>query len=133
MPASCVTKARSEPPSTTPTVFSGTGVTSLTTPPPQKPDGPVRIGGDIKPPTRIVYNAPQYPSIAQTAKVEGTVVLEATIDESGVVRDLRVIRSIPLLDRAAIDAVSKWRYTPTRLNGEAVAVIMTVNVTFTLR
>jgi len=107
--------------------------TALTSPPPPKPAEPFRVGGDIKPPARIFYQPPVYPTIAQTARVEGIVVLEATIDESGVIRDLRVVRSIPLLDRAAIDAVSKWRYTPTRLNGAPVAVIMTVHVTFSLR
>ena len=107
--------------------------TSLTSPPPPKPAEPFRVGGDIKPPARIFYQPPVYPTIAQTARVEGIVVLEATIDESGIVRDLRIVRSIPLLDRAAIDAVSKWRYTPTRLNGAPVAVIMTVHLTFSLR
>jgi periplasmic protein TonB len=106
---------------------------SMMTPPPPKPPEVVRVGGDIKPPARIFYQPPVYPTIAQTARVEGTVTLEATIDESGTIRDLRVVRSIPLLDRAAIDAVSKWRYLPTRLNGTPVAVIMTVNVTFSLR
>ena len=79
------------------------------------------------------YAPPVYPPIAITARVEGTVVLEATIDESGAVNNLRVLESIPLLDRAAIEAVSRWRYTPTRLNGKPVAVLMTVRVTFTLR
>ena len=64
----------------------------------------------------------------------GTVgTLEATIDEAGNVKDLKVIGSRPLLDKAAIDAVSKWRYTPTRLNGVAVPIILTVRVTFALR
>lgn len=112
-------------------LFQGPAVTTLTPPPPKA--GPVRLHGGITPPARITYTAPVYPTIAQTAKVEGTVILEATIDESGVVRDLRVLRSIPLLDRAAIEAVGRWRYTPTRLNGVAVAIIMTVTVTFTLR
>jgi protein TonB len=103
---------------------------TLATPP--KP-APVRPGGDIKPPQRLVYVPPVYPPIAQTAKVEGLVILEATIDEQGIVRDVRVMRSIPLLDKAAIDAVTKWRYTPTRLNGVAVPIILTVTVSFSLR
>src|SRR4030095_9500886 len=119
---------------TSPTNLIGTqSGTPLMSPPPPKPAEPFRIGGDIKPPARIFYQPPVYPTIAQTARVEGIVVLEATIDESGIIRDLRVVRSIPLLDRAALDAVSKWRYTPTRLNGAPVAVIMTVTVPFTLR
>ena len=106
---------------------------TVTIGPPPAPRDPVRIGGDIKPPARVAYAPPVYPPIAIQGRVEGTVVLEAVIDETGAVKDLRVVRSIPLLDRAAIDAVGKWRYTPTRLNGTAVAVLMTVQVTFTLR
>ena len=95
--------------------------------------GRFRPGGDIKPPERIAYTEAVYPTIARAAKVDGRVILEATIDEAGVVRDVRVLRSDPLFDRAAIDAVTKWRYTPTRLNGVPVAVLLTVVVTFTFR
>jgi protein TonB len=97
------------------------------------PTGPVRPGGDIRFPARTTYIAPTYPALARTARVEGTVYLEATIDASGIVRDVRVLRGIPLLDDAARAAVSQWRYTPTTLNGVAVPVILTVTVTFTLR
>ena len=111
-------------------LLTGTGPVTLATPP--KP-APIRPGGDIKPPQRIAYVPPVYPTIAQTARVEGMVILDATIDEQGIVRDVRITRSIPLLDRAAIEAVSKWRYTPTRLNGVAVPIILTVTVSFSLR
>ena len=115
-------------------ILTGSRTTELGTPPPvPAQSGPIRPGGDIKAPARITYVPPVYPTIAQTAKVEGQVILEAIIDESGVVRDVKVLRSIPLLDRAAIEAVSKWRYTPTRLNGTPVAIIMTVTVMFSLR
>lgn len=101
-------------------------------PEPRKPE-PVRIGGNMKPPARTHYVDPVYPSVALAVKEEGTVTLEATIDEAGNVKDLKVIGSRPLLDKAAIEAVSKWRYTPTRLNGVAVPIILTVRVTFALR
>ena len=101
-------------------------------PEPKKPD-PVRVGGEIKAPTRSYYVDPVYPTVALAVKEEGTVTLEATIDEAGNVKDLKVIGSRPLLDKAAMEAVSKWRYTPTRLNGVAVPVILTVRVTFALR
>jgi protein TonB len=100
---------------------------------PPAPPVPIRPGGAVLPPERTAYTAPNYPALAKSARIEGTVILEATIDEHGIVRDVRVLRSIPLLDRAAIDAVSQWRYTPTRLNGRAVPVILTVMVSFTLR
>jgi protein TonB len=94
---------------------------------------PLRPGGDLKPPARTVYVAPVYPPLARTARIEGSVILEATIDEAGIVRGVHVLRSIPLLDRAAIDAVSQWRYAPTRLNGTAVPILLTVTVTFSMR
>jgi periplasmic protein TonB len=101
-------------------------------PEPPKPPAPVRAGGDIRPPTKIKEVAPVYPEIARAARVQGTVILEAVIGEDGRIRDVRVLRSIPLLDGAAIDAVRQWRFTPTRLNGEPVPVVMTVTVAFKL-
>ena len=71
--------------------------------------------------------------IAIESRVTGVVILEATISESGTVENLRVLRSHPLLERAAIEAVRQWRYTPTRLNGVPVPVIMTVTVNFVLQ
>jgi protein TonB len=100
---------------------------------PARPSGPVPVGGDIRPPERLAYVPPVYPEIARIAHVEGKVVLEATIDEWGVVKNVVVRQSMPLLDKAAIDAVSKWRYAPTRLNGQPIAIVMMVTVTFTLR
>jgi protein TonB len=64
--------------------------------------------------------------------VQGVVILEAVIGVDGRVSDARILRSIPLLDQAAIDAVQQWEYTPTMLNGVPVPVIMTVTVQFTL-
>jgi protein TonB len=111
--------------------ISGRGVTSLAAPPPRVQ--PVPVGGQVREPRRLHYVPPVYPIIAQTARIEGLVILEAIIDETGAVRDIRVLRSIPVLDRAAIEAVSRWRYLPTTLNGVAVPVIMTVTVSFQLR
>ena len=93
----------------------------------------VRVGGQIKAPTKTRNVQPIYPLIAQSARVQGVVIIEATIDPDGKVANTRVLRSIPLLDQAALDAVRKWEYEPTRLNGIAVPVIMTVTVNFTLR
>jgi protein TonB len=76
---------------------------------------------------------PVYPAIAQSARVQGVVVIEAVIGTDGKVRDAKVLRSIPLLDQAAVEAVRQWEYTPSRLNGVPVPVIMTVTVNFTLR
>jgi protein TonB len=76
--------------------------------------------------------APVYPEIARSARVGGVVILEAMIAADGSVRNVRVLRSIPLLDQAALDAVKQWRFTPTLLNGEAIPVVMTVTVMFAL-
>ena len=101
-------------------------------PPPPAAMTPIRPGGVIRPPTKIRNVAPVYPAIAQANHVEGTVILDAVIGENGRVRDVRVLRSLPLLDRAALDAVRQWQFTPTLLNGEPVPVVMTVTVTFML-
>jgi TonB family protein len=95
--------------------------------------GAYRIGGSLQPPKKVKDVAPVYPAIAQQSRVQGVVILEARIDEGGNVSDTRVLRSIPLLDQAAIDAVKQWQYTPTMMNGVAVPVIMTMTVNFTLR
>jgi len=115
-----------------PGVPTGPGTALVGNPPPAVL-GPVRPGGDIKAPQRTTYLAPVYPLLAKATGTEGRVILEATIDASGTVRDVRVLRSDPLFDRAAIDAVSRWRYTPTRLNGVAVPILLTVTVTFALK
>ena len=94
---------------------------------------PVRVGSGIKPPDKLVDVRPVYPAIAQSARVQGLVVLECTIDPRGNVTDAKVLRSIPLLDAAAIDAVMQWKFRPTLLNDIPVPVIMTVTVQFSLK
>jgi protein TonB len=91
----------------------------------------VRVGGQVRPPIRIKEVAPVYPAIAQSARVQGDVVIEATIDEEGNVADARVVKSVPLLDQAALDAVRQWQYRPSLLNGVPTAIVTTVTVKFT--
>lgn len=102
-------------------------------PPPPPPREPLRIGGDIAEPRKVADAVPVYPAIALAARKEGVVILEALIDEQGRVANVKVLRSAPLLDDAAVQAVRRWRYTPTRLNGVPVPVLMTVTVRFQLR
>jgi protein TonB len=106
-------------------------------PPPPPPPAPrpaaIRVSSGMTPPTKVRDAAPAYPAIAQAAGVQGIVIIEATIGLDGAVVDARVLRSVPLLDHAALQAVRQWRYTPTRLDGQPVAVIMTVTVNFQLR
>jgi TonB family protein len=90
----------------------------------------VKVGGRIKPPTKIKDVQPLYPEIAKSAHISGAVVIEATIGADGKVIDTKVVRSIPLLDQAAVDAVRQWEYTPTLLNDAPVPVLMTVTINF---
>jgi protein TonB len=101
-------------------------------PPAPAPATPVRLHAGMQAPVKTTHVNPVYPAIAQTARIEGVVILEAIIDARGLVQSVQVLRSVTLLDQAAIDAVKQWRFTPGRLNGEAVPVIMTVTVTFRL-
>jgi protein TonB len=87
----------------------------------------------VRTPIKTVHVNPVYPPIAQSARIQGIVIIEATISETGRVINARILRSVPLLDQAAIDAVRQWEFTPTQLNGVAVPVIMTVTVNFTLQ
>jgi protein TonB len=108
------------------------GVVFADTPPAIKPVAPVRAHTLLRPPVRLRDAAPAYPEMARIARVEGTVIIEAVINATGDVIEAKVLRSVPLLDQAAIDAVKQWVYTPTLLNGVPVPVIMTVTVNFRL-
>ena len=88
--------------------------------------------GKLERPEKLVHIDPVYPAIATATRVEGLVILEATIDGEGNVGKLRVLRSIPLLDAAAVDAVKRWKYEPTVIGGTPVSVLMTVTVKFAL-
>jgi hypothetical protein len=66
-------------------------------PPPAPPQAPVRVGGDIKEPKRIVDAKPVYPQIAQQAKIQGIVIIEAIIGKDGSVKEARVLRPVPML------------------------------------
>ena len=90
----------------------------------------IRVGGQLRPPIRIKEVAPVYPALAVSNRVEGDVVIEATIDEEGNVADAHVVKSVPLLDQAALDAVKQWQYRPSLLNGVPTAVITIVTVKF---
>ncbi len=101
-------------------------------PPAQGPTKPVKVEG-ASAPTLVHRVEPVYPKEASAARVQGTVVLEATVDQRGLVEEVRVLRSIELLDAAAIAAVKQWRYEPLTVAGEPASFILTVNVSFHLR
>lgn len=93
----------------------------------------VRVGGKIKPPTKTKDVTPAYPEAARSAKVQGVVIIEATIGANGKVADAKILRSVPQLDDAALAAVKQWEFSPTLLNGKPVPVVMTVTVNFKLK
>lgn len=76
--------------------------------------------------------APAYPEAARRAHVQGTVIVQALIGKDGLVRDCRILHSVPGLDEAAMDAVRQWRFKPIGTNGEPVATWVPVPVKFTL-
>ena len=91
---------------------------------------PVR---EVKPPRLVRRIEPDYPEVARLARISGVVVLEATTDVLGRVKDVKILRSVPLLDRAALDAVRQWLYEPMIVNGRPREVVFTVTLNFQLR
>jgi TonB family protein len=93
----------------------------------------IRVGGSITEPHKTKDAKPLYPETAKAARIQGVVVLDCLITPEGKVTGVRVLRGIPLLDGAAVEAVRHWEYTPTLIDGKPVPVIMTVTVNFRLR
>jgi TonB family protein len=93
----------------------------------------LNVGGPVAPPVKLVDVPPVYPDTARLAEIDGVVILRIVIGQDGSVIDAWVIRSIPELDQAALDAVRQWQYETTLLNGEPVEIEMDVVINFTLR
>jgi len=119
---------------------------SLQPPPPPQPPSPpteeelkefakgaVVAIGELRPPRLIREVPPIYPKIAKQARVEGTVVLAVRIDAKGRVTEVKVLKSIPLLDQAAVDAVRQWVYEPFLSKGKPTPVVFSVSAIFKLR
>lgn len=104
--------------------------TEAAPPPPVKA---VRVGGDIREPRKIRNVNPVYPPLATKAQIEGLVIIEATIDTQGRVVDARILRGVPMLDEAALEAVRQWVYVPTLLSGVPTPIILTVMLNFHVR
>jgi len=94
----------------------------------------LRVGGDVEAAKRLNLVTPVYPPAAKAAGIQGTVILHAIIGMDGTPLSLRVMNSEidPELTRSAVEAVSKWRYRPTLLNGEPIEVDTTIMVNFKL-
>ncbi len=126
-------RSRMQPPGTIVGGITGGITAGVPDAPAPPPGGAVRVGGNIAQPQKIKDVRPQYPPEAQQARIQGVVILEVVVGADGKVTSANVLRSIPMLDQAAIDAVRQWEFTPTILNGVAVPVIMTVTVDFNLQ
>jgi protein TonB len=111
--------------------------TEVPPPPPLPPpvptrSSPVRVGGEIQAPALLTRVNPKYSTALQMARVEGLVILEATVDSQGIVESVKVLRSAGMLDEPAVEAVRQWRYSPLTLNGRPTPFILTVTVAFVL-
>ena len=115
-------------------ILGSVGTPSAVPPPPETQRPRIlRVGGEVKAPRLIHSVDPVYPPVAKVARITGRVVIEAVIDEHGNVVRAQVLSGNPMLVQAALDAVSQWKYEPTLLNGQPIAVEMKVFVDFVLR
>ena len=92
----------------------------------------MRVGGHVRAPKVIVQVLPKYPPLARQTHIQGQVQIDAILDEQGNVREMKVISGPPLLYQAALDALKQWKYEPTYLNDQPIAVQMIVTITFQL-
>jgi protein TonB len=99
---------------------------------PPAPAGPIQVSSGVQSAKLVFGPRPAYPQIARTARVQGTVKIQAIIAADGSIGNLRTMSGPPLLTAAALDAVSRWRYQATLLNGKAVEVITEIDVIFSL-
>ncbi len=99
---------------------------------PKSKPSPLKVGGAVQAALLTRQVKPVYPALAKTARVSGTVRLQAVIGTDGHIRNLQLLSGPPLLVQASLDAVRQWVYQPTLLNGEAVEVQTQIEVNFAL-
>lgn len=125
-----------------PAFVPGLGLNVISQPPPPKPPAPkiqkpavprepVRVSSGVQQANLIYAPKPVFPQLAKSARVQGTIKLQAIIAVDGSIKNLRVMSGPPLLVNSAIDAVRRWQYKPTMLNGSPVEVITEIDVNFT--
>jgi len=101
--------------------------------PPQDPDDPIMVGGDVRAPVKVYDPQPEYTEMARKARIQGVVIVQATIDKQGNVTAAKILKGLPMgLDQAALEAVEQWRFEPATLHGEPVAVYYNLTLNFTL-
>jgi protein TonB len=94
---------------------------------------PVHASHDLYKPRLTKRVEPIYPEEAKKNEIEGVVIIEATTNTKGDVIDTKVLRSIPALDQAALDALKQWKYEPMIINDQPYGVIFVVTVRFKLK
>jgi protein TonB len=94
------------------------------------PHKPLSIGAQIKEPRLLSSPMPVYPMVAKQTHIEGDVVINTLIDQSGKVTNMKVVSGPPILRQAAVDALRKWKYEPSQLDGQSVAVQLLVTLKF---
>ncbi len=105
-----------------------------TAPPPPEPTGPIYVTGAVTKPEKMNDVRPQYTEIARKARIQGVVILQATIDKNGDVTDIKVLKPLPMgLADAAVAAVQQWKFKPATLNEKPVAVYYNLTVNFQLQ
>ena len=100
--------------------------------PAPQPEGPVKVGGNVKAPRLINSMAPIYPPSARSSAVQGDVVVDTTIDKTGRVVKMHVVSGPVMLRESALDSLKRWKYEPSSLNGEPVEVQMQITIKFRL-
>jgi protein TonB len=113
-------------------VLGGIGTGVAPPPPPTAPPDRIKVGGAVQSASLVTKVTPDYPGIAKSAHVSGTVTLRAIISKDGSIEKLEYVSGPPLLMASAIRAVKEWKYRPTMLNGQPVEVDTTVQVVFSL-
>jgi protein TonB len=100
--------------------------------PEARPSSPLSVGGKVKAPQLISMVAPLYPPLLRRAKVQGDVVIDALIDTEGNVVEEHTVSGNELLGAAAMDALRRWKYQPTVLDGQVFSVHLRVTIAFRL-
>jgi TonB family protein len=120
------------PASASNSALSGIGSSDIALPPaPEiRPDGPVTVGGQVKEPRLLASTLPIYPALAKQSNTQGDVVIKATIDKNGRVAHMNVVSGPTALRQAAIDALGRWKYEPSKLNGQPIEAQIFVTIKF---
>jgi len=103
-------------------------------PPVAEPEGPIHVGGDVKPPEKLNAPQPQYTEIARKARIQGVVIVQAIVDKNGDVTNVKVLKGLPMgLEDEAVKAIKRWKFKPATLNGKPVDVYYNLTVNFRLQ